>query len=132
MMKLFSFLVFNILLLTPTLVRRELQLSALESILSKFSGKSIQRLLLVRPVAREGCHMHSLRLNGRFCSPLLISCNDFVYSQETLQASYSLLLFLLVVQCVYMLRPLRFFARLSKVLSSAAYPLLACLVSFLF
>ena len=100
--------------------------------LPKFLRKAIQTPLLVRPIALVGYHTRSWRLNTRFISPLLIISNDFAYSQETLQTSYSLLLFLLVVRCVYMLRPFRFFARLGKVMSSAAYPLLACMVSFLF
>lgn len=46
-----------------------------------------------------------------------------------LQASYSLLLFLLLVRCLHLLRPFRFVRHFGRILSTSISSLLACWVS---
>lgn len=61
-----------------------------------------------------------------FCSFL------FLYTfclKAFLQASYSLLLFLLLVRCLYLLRPFRFIRHFGRILSASTSSLLACGVS---
>lgn len=48
------------------------------------------------------------------------------WSQRSLQVSYSLLLFLLVIRCLYLLRLFRSVSRLGRILASSAAPLLGC------
>ncbi|KAJ7375343.1 detection of nodal flow [Desmophyllum pertusum] len=50
------------------------------------------------------------------------------WSQETLQASYGLLLFFLIIRCVYLLRPFRTIVRLGKYFANIVRPLVACTV----
>ena len=72
-----------------------------------------------------------------YCKFYLIG-SDFVFfgsefdlsiQQDTLQASYSLLLFFLIIRCVYLLRSFKSMARLGEYLASVSCRLLACTVS---
>ena len=76
--------------------------------------------------------------NKSFCCKFYLIGSDFVMSgsefvlfiqQDTLQASYSLLLFFLIIRCVYLLRSFRSMARLGEYLASVSGRLLACTVS---